>query len=459
MRKINLFILLLIIPFIAEAQDITTILTDSIVKDSIAPIPWPLYMTNRLDSAIRQNPVMKYATLGMQVYDMTADSILYRHNDMRKMVPASNEKIITSVTAIERLGTDFQFRTILRHTGEITCDTLYFSDTLVTDSGTFVQPRIIPKRVLHGDVFAVGSFDPAFDGYDLNQMISKLLDLQIDSIDGNLYEDVGIKDTIMWNKSWLWKIHTDNPNMSPLMVNKKEGFMLQFKKELDRRKIPISGGIGTGVCPKNAVLVDEKIRTLYQLLPRLMKNSDNVYADAIFYQLAAFSYRKFRNDFDPETVINQQIRKVGFVHPSDFTLLDGSGLSHFNYLTPDLLVHFLKYVRNNPELYDIFYPILPIAGVDGTIDSRMKEGSAYSNVHAKTGTLNGVITLSGYCTAANGHELLFSIMLNNTRTSAPARNFQDDLCTILTHDETFMKPIRKPVVRRVVRRRPVRRRR
>ncbi len=448
----------------AKAQIQTdTIPNDSVPKDTIAPLPWPLFMTTRLDSAIRQNPVMRYATLGMQVFDLTADSVIYRHNDTRKMVPASNEKIITSITALEHLGKDFPFRTSLHHTGFISTDSLFFSDTLVTDSGAFVQERIIPRRILHGDVYAVGGFDAAFDGYDLNTFVSRFTDLQIDSIDGMLYEDVSVKDTIRWGKSWVWKIHPDNPDISPLMVNKKAGFMQQFKKELDKRKITVRGAVGLAICPDSAQLVCEKVRTLSQLMPRLMKNSDNMYAEAIFCQLAALSIRNFKTTEQPENVIYQQIRKVGYKNPSEFTLLDGSGLSHFNFLTPEMLIAFLKYVRNKPELYEVFYTSLPIAGVDGTINTRMSTGPAYQNVHAKTGTLNGVITLSGYCTAANGHELLFSIMLNNTRASAPARDFQDDLCTILAHDENVMKIKRKVVpARRTVRRparKPVRRKR
>ena len=240
MTRIKFIILLIIVPFIAFAQNTNTVSSDSLSKDTVAPLPWPLFMTTRLDSAIRSNPVMKYATLGMQVYDLTADSVLYRRNDLQKMVPASNEKIVTSVAALEHLGKDFEFRTSLRHTGKVTCDTLVFSDTLVTDSGTIVQLRYIPKRVLHGDVYAVGSFDPAFDGYDLNQFVSKLADFQIDSIDGMLFEDVSIKDTIRWNKNWLWKQHADNPDISPLMVNKKGGFMLQLMKELEKRNIKIN---------------------------------------------------------------------------------------------------------------------------------------------------------------------------------------------------------------------------
>lgn len=342
MNRIIFIILLIIIPLFSKAQENPYLQSDTLKTDTVTPLPWPIYMTARLDSAIRQNPVMKYSRLGMKVYDLTADSVIYSLNEKQLLVPASNEKIVTSITAIERLGRDFPFRTRLYHTGSISVDSLAISDTLATDTGTIVQTRFLPKRVLHGDVYAVGSFDPAFDGYDLHQFAAEFSYLNIDSIDGALYEDVSIKDTIRWNKSWLWKQHADNPDISPLMVNKKSGFMLQFQRELNHRHIPVRGvGVCFGICPDSAKLVVEKVRTLNQLLPRLMKNSDNIYAESIFYQIGAFSYRKFRNADDTETALNQQIRKAGYSNPSEFTLLDGSGLSHFNYLTPDYYVRIL----------------------------------------------------------------------------------------------------------------------
>jgi hypothetical protein len=68
--------------------------------------------------------------------------------------------------------------------------------------------------------------------------------------------------------------------------------------------------------------------------------------------------------------------------------------------------------------------------------------------------LNGVITLSGYCTSANNHELIFAIMLNDIKSSITAKALEDELCTIMTHDETFI-PKKKVIV---VKHRPVRRR-
>jgi D-alanyl-D-alanine carboxypeptidase/D-alanyl-D-alanine-endopeptidase (penicillin-binding protein 4) len=88
------------------------------------------------------------------------------------------------------------------------------------------------------------------------------------------------------------------------------------------------------------------------------------------------------------------------------------------------------------ELFRLFYDSLPIAGGDGTLEKRMTNTSAQKNVHAKTGTVNGVSNLSGYVTAKNGHLFAFSIMIQNfVEEYSKARNFQDKICELLANFE------------------------
>ena len=72
-----------------------------------------------------------------------------------------------------------------------------------------------------------------------------------------------------------------------------------------------------------------------------------------------------------------------------------------------------------------------MAAHDGTLRKRMKGTCAAGNVQAKTGTVEGVSTLSGYCTAGNGHRLCFSIMNQGIRHTSTGRNFQDRVCRVL----------------------------
>ena len=74
---------------------------------------------------------------------------------------------------------------------------------------------------------------------------------------------------------------------------------------------------------------------------------------------------------------------------------------------------------------------MPIAGVDGTLENRMRTGFARGNVKAKTGTVTGISSLAGYLTAANNHVLAFCIFNQGVLKSADGRAFQDKVCTAL----------------------------
>jgi len=99
---------------------------------------------------------------------------------------------------------------------------------------------------------------------------------------------------------------------------------------------------------------------------------------------------------------------------------DGSGLSRYNLVAPELLVALLEHMRGSAN-YNTFYAALPVAGVDGTLASRMKGTPLQGNVHAKTGTVSNVRSLSGYMTTAAGEPMVFSMIVNHhTVTSRDA---------------------------------------
>ena len=115
----------------------------------------------------------------------------------------------------------------------------------------------------------------------------------------------------------------------------------------------------------------------------------------------------------------------------NYTIAYGSGLSLYNYASPELLVTLLNYAQSRPEIFQHLYPSLPIAGVDGTLEKRMVETPAAGNVHAKTGTVSGISSLSGYLTAANGHLLSFCIINQGVPRVGMGRSFQDQVCCLL----------------------------
>ncbi len=114
---------------------------------------------------------------------------------------------------------------------------------------------------------------------------------------------------------------------------------------------------------------------------------------------------------------------------------DGSGLSRLNLITPKDIVAILSGIRGEGEKYFLpFYESLPIAGVDGTIRNRMKGTAAEGNVHAKTGSIGYVRSLSGYVTGQDGEMFAFSIIANHyTVPTRLAERIQNDVCVMLAN--------------------------
>ena len=120
------------------------------------------------------------------------------------------------------------------------------------------------------------------------------------------------------------------------------------------------------------------------------------------------------------------------VAAGQFRLYDGSGLSHGNKLTAAGVTRLLQVMAGRSD-YPAYWASLSVAGRDGTLAQRMRGTPAQGNVHAKTGTLTGASCLSGYVTTANGHHLVFSILMNRSGLNiATAHAAQDAIAVSLS---------------------------
>lgn len=166
-----------------------------------------------------------------------------------------------------------------------------------------------------------------------------------------------------------------------------------------------------------------------EVVKQLMKESDNLNAEAMLCRLGAQATGKKRISADDGlSAIRMLIKKLGY-NPDRYNLADGCGLSNYNYISPELLVAFLKYAYSRTDVFRKLYKALPIGGVDGTLRNRMRKGTpSYKNVHAKTGSFTAINCLAGYLHAANGHEIAFAIMNQNALSGREARAFQDAVC-------------------------------
>ena len=386
-----------------QAQTADMLKVDTTQVDTAkVELPWPQNLQARLDSLVR-NPMLQYTQLGLMVYDLTDDSTLYTYNHRQTMRPASTMKLLTSISALDQLGDKYQFRTSLYYTGS------------VKDS------------VLTGELYCVGGMDPLFDSSDMKAFAESVKSLGIHTLRGKIVAVTDFKDSDMLGEGWCWD--DDNPTLTPLLINKKDEFLSCFVQQLGKDSVFVDGPTSGGLLPKNALLLCSRSHSIIDVLEPMMKNSDNLYAESMFYQLASVSGAHPAKASHARQQVIKTLTKAGV--RGQYKIADGSGLSLYNYVTPELLTRLLIYAYHKSSIIRNLYVALPIAGEDGTLKKRMKDGSAYLNVRAKTGTVTGVSSLAGYALAANNHILVFSIINQGIMKADDGRNFQDKVCNAL----------------------------
>ena len=378
--------------------------TPVVVSDGVAPVTWKDTIQARLDS-LCQLPLFETTQLGLYVFDLTEKQPLYALNASHRMRPASTEKLITSISCLHYLGGDYNFKTDIRVKGTIA-------------NGT-----------LQGDVYIVGGMDPLLSPSDLNTMAKALRSAGINSITGNIYTDLSMKDDLPYGWGWCWD--DDYGPLSALMVNAKDDFNSEWNRALTRAGVKRSRvAARQQQAPADSRSVVCITHTIDEVLKPILKNSHNIFAECLFYQLAAYSGQKNAGRKQAAKLIYDLIEELG-LDSDPYQIADGSGLSLYNYVSPELLVCLLNYAFSKPEIYQHLYPALPIAGVDGTLSNRMQDTPAYNNVRAKTGTVTGISSLAGYLTASNGHILSFCIINQGVSSGRSGRNFQDEVCNAL----------------------------
>jgi D-alanyl-D-alanine carboxypeptidase/D-alanyl-D-alanine-endopeptidase (penicillin-binding protein 4) len=408
-----------------------TLFADTVYIDTLSSqnlsYSWDERVKLALDQFAREADRAPYYA-GISVWDLTADSFLWGYNSQKVMRPASTQKVLTAISALSIIGAQHEIKTRTYYTGSI------------AEDGT-----------LSGDLYVVGDFDPMYSHADLKELARAIRDAGIKRVSGKIYGDASMKNADLYGNGWCWDDVPSKyqPYHCALMVERGREypnfgtysksasfhpaahFVYALGHELKNLGITgVSAAIvpyGTTDYPGGGTLCHTKTRTIEQVLQRMLKNSDNYHAEAVFYQLANAAKSKNCSWKDGAQQVESVIRKAGASTVS-LEVADGSGVSLYNYVTPDIEVALLRYAYKNPSIYQPFYAALPIAGVDGTLDERMKTGNAYRNVHAKTGTVEGVSALAGYVTASNGHLLAFSIIVNGTLTSKVARDYQDRIC-------------------------------
>jgi D-alanyl-D-alanine carboxypeptidase/D-alanyl-D-alanine-endopeptidase (penicillin-binding protein 4) len=186
-----------------------------------------------------------------------------------------------------------------------------------------------------------------------------------------------------------------------------------------------------GLAPAKVKILAEHGAPILPVLINLNKISDNLTAELLLKTIGAEKFGRPGTAGKGVRAIRQFLGNIG-VDTTAVNTADGSGVSRYNLVTPAELVSLLAAMWKNFAIRNEFAATLPIAGVDGTLRNRMKGTAAEGVIHAKTGTLSGVSTLSGYTMTADGEELAFSMMMQHYLDSASAiRPVQDRIGTEL----------------------------
>lgn len=169
---------------------------------------------------------------------------------------------------------------------------------------------------------------------------------------------------------------------------------------------------------------------LMEIIQAVNKPSQNLYADQLLRTLG-YRFGSIGSFEEGAKVVQAFLENQG-IDTTGFAMADGSGLSRNNLVTPHQTVALLETLYRH-DYFSYFLESLPVAGVDGTIRSRMRGTRAEGQVYAKTGFINRVRCLSGYVTTLDGETLAFSLMTNNyTVPTSVANRLQDQVCERLS---------------------------
>jgi D-alanyl-D-alanine carboxypeptidase/D-alanyl-D-alanine-endopeptidase (penicillin-binding protein 4) len=433
-----------------------------------------------------------YTNIGICVYDLDNNKTLYQKNSKLLFRPASNQKIITSATALDYLGPNYNFETKIFSNGNINND-----------------------GILQGDLIIQPGFDPILNINDIDNLISQLVNKKIKKINGDLILDLSNIDTLEWNRDWTWDdepndyaahissialeencvnvkvvpsligknpyiilypdyqnlnvinnaITVDSSGKSDLIItrdwyyrnntiiikgkislkdkitetvnleNPYKSILIYFYRKLLANGIILNGEINVSrenKTFKNKELLANISHNIKDVLKKFNKESYNLAGEMI---LRLLGYKMFDTTGSSEfgvKVVKNYIKKLN-LNPDNYQIIDGSGLAPTNYINNELIIEILKDIYKNKQKFKIFYNSLPIAGVDGTLSRRMKNTDAMNNVRAKTGTINGVSSLSGYVKNKKGNMLAFSIFTqNHVNNPTMCKKIQDEICIILS---------------------------
>jgi D-alanyl-D-alanine carboxypeptidase/D-alanyl-D-alanine-endopeptidase (penicillin-binding protein 4) len=419
---------------------------------------------------------------GIMIYSLTNREVLFALNPDLLFAPASNQKIATAAAALELLPPEFMFateffidsvdgrRVIVRGAGDPLLDTGDL-DSIAAAISDHIDTSHIWDIVADPSLFDNVQWGKGWmwDDDPYNSPVSAL------SVNGNVVEILvrpgpvageptiavatdpavtpvlfnrsttglsGRADSLVFhriNVEGIDQIHIDG-TIGPGRKEASTGiavhdpvrhFLRLFSRSLAAHGVKC-GSTTTGPSANNGTSDFICSRAVDSVLHVMLKESDNLCAENLFRMLGRSVTGEPGSTEGGILAVKTALHLLG-VDTARIVTADGSGVSRYNLLTAGTVVRILEAVYERPGSFDRFYQSLPVAGVDGTLSTRMKGTPAQGNLRAKTGTLRGASSLSGYVTTLDGELLAFSLLMQNYPTGPKDyRSAQDSIGVFLS---------------------------
>jgi len=419
----------------------------------------------------------KNSKLGVVVKSLINKKKIFEYNSDKLFIPASNQKVIISTVALSLLKSKYRFKTEFYAGGEIRNGILhgglyvkgYADPTINTESLGLIAQQFKYKGLIqiNGDLYLDDSYfdklkypigwKDEWRNYFYSPPISSL------SLNYNNFEVVvfpsknrtkvlvsteppysGLK---IINSAYLrkkknsitarWAEGKNQLIVSGNLYTYSKGtrfklpvkypalyFGAVLKDELKKQGIALNGDVKISIVPRWANLYHTySSDPLDEVINKYNKKSVNIIGENLIKTLGAEYIGAPGTWANGRKIISLFLNKIGI--KNGFKIVDGSGLSLLNRVSPNTMADVLEYAFQNKDVGLNFITSLPVAGIDGTLKKRFKGSDVKGRIVAKTGYLKNVRALSGYVFTKTGDVLVFSILSNGL--GVEAKKFQSDL--------------------------------
>jgi serine-type D-Ala-D-Ala carboxypeptidase/endopeptidase (penicillin-binding protein 4) len=372
-------------------------------------------LQSRLSRALASSGIPRSAT-GAFVANLSTGRVVYARGASRSLRPASNEKLLVALAALDDLGPSSQIPTHVLGVGER------------------------DGRVWRGSLFLKGFGDPTLSGGDLKRLARRIHDSGVRRITGSILGDETAFDKRRTAPGWKPSFYKlECPPLSALIVDRAIvrgrtttypalAAARELKAALRLRGIAVPGKARIGDAPDGAqLLTGTRSPPLSVIVRRMNKVSDNYYAEMLLKHLGLVATQRKGTTAAGAAAVRRELADRG-IPLAGVRVVDGSGLSLRDRLTTRAIGALLRSAWQDNEIRPAFYASLPRAGIDGTLEDRLERRPARGRVRAKTGTTSNSSALSGYV----GRRFAFGVLQNgNPVPWTPARRSQDRFAQIL----------------------------